>query len=76
MIFDYNPITGLNYYSCEEEVLFVNTDYSPRNLSMVELIEKWIRTEDVVSLQGWLNTPIYSEGTYFPIYSNIPYKLD
>lgn len=44
MIFDYNIFTGLNYYTCEEEILFIEISSIPLNKSMEEFIEEWRQT--------------------------------
>jgi hypothetical protein len=41
MIYDYNPITGLNYYTSEHEWAWVDLSMIPNDRSIEELLDEW-----------------------------------
>jgi hypothetical protein len=41
MIYDYNPITGLNYYTSEHEGAWVDLSMIPNDRSIEELLDEW-----------------------------------
>ncbi len=41
MIYDYNPITGLNYYTSEQESAWVSLSMVLNDSSTEELLDKW-----------------------------------
>tara|TARA_R110000772_G_scaffold44329_4_gene101994 strand:+ start:517 stop:747 length:231 start_codon:yes stop_codon:yes gene_type:complete len=41
MIYDYNPITGLNYYTSERERFCIDFYMVPNNKTTEELLDEW-----------------------------------
>jgi len=73
MIFNYDPILGLQYYSCENEYIYLDLTTIPK-MSPEEIIEDWyrlIRDVGIIFLNSKDPSPI--EIIIYPIISNVPY---
>lgn len=71
MIFDYNPITGLNYFSNEQEFLILEL---PEVQITEKIIQQW--REQIQKLGvALIDTSIPNIDTFSPIISNVPYEI-
>lgn len=76
MIYNYDPILGLNYYSCELE--FYSLEYVPPKMTKEDIkriIDQWKERQSKVGIQLVDSTKPTVVETYSPIYSNVPYEI-
>lgn len=71
MIFDYNPITGLNYYSNENEFLLLEL---PEVDITEEVLEEWRKALKETGL-AMVDSTVPDIEVFSPIISNVPYEI-